>query len=1057
MNTADWLDSQIGNPETPPIEKPEVQNSVIAEDTGTSSASWLDAQLGTGGADVHNITKDVANEPAPTKKESENEYINRVFNEGVSEQDKQQISAPGNPDIEAMLRRGQMPLGKAVTAQQIEKQGPQSDMPDFPPEVAKGFEDRPDWPTMPSSKYDEVWDWFRDVKASAAAGGSVTRDSIRALFNANQAVPTFDDKGNVVEVRLETDEEKTQRTIKETEARRNKLGAPDKGTGADIVGDLLNDLADPVGMMTFGAATSVKTAKAVTRLGKLFLAGSSFGATAETLDQKVNDGEIHDVKAIATRGLVDGIAVPVFDVLIRHAGKVIEKVGINNANKLLDKVERAYFREKALGINSKAAYNRAIAKMDIDPDKILVTQVKAGRQMDLRLKSADSKLADAPLREKYTAAVRDSFVGMSTRRSLENVGDFLTPLTTRIGKIWNPGKFELRRMVQNTHLRLIKTDKELDTFMRMSNKVMKNKKDNPQMRKIWRSLMEGDRLGARRLMRDIADRPIGLKQKLTGKTESMVQAFDRVIPVIDQMGKELVASGAIKPEALLKGFFPRVVKDHTAFKKILTGKQYGKFEEALDKAGKLKNRDLDNLEVSNILNKVLKEAGLDIKPATNPTKARKISTIEEKILDQYMEPDAALGSYFSHTIHKLERQKMFQKLLGGKVKYNDAPVKNIHSLLQKAVNDGEIAPGDQGKLATYLDALLNAGQNQMSKGMQDLKNIFYMGTLGNHVATVTQFGDLGIAGIVNGIGNVLETITSKMKIHPTDIGIALDRVAQEMETTTSTAKMLSKVLQLTSFRLVDRLGKTVLINSSLRKFNKQAMTRKGAAKIRSKYQDAFTPKEMDDVLHKLRAGEVDENIKFMLFNELSDAQPISMLEMPLRYATSKNGRMFYMLKTFTIKQFDIMRRQALDKIANGQTSKGVYELARFNAIMVAAGMGTEDIKDMMRGRTSPDVEDRLTAMAWRNFSASEGIRNKVAKGDVIGAGLDLVLPPIGMAKSFGEDIVNLSKGQIETMEDIKALPHYPVAGKFLHDWYGGGIEKHAKRMKADKRRKAKDE
>ena len=39
--------------------------------------------------------------------------------------------------------------------------------------------------------------------------------------------------------------------------------------------------------------------------------------------------------------------------------------------------------------------------------------------------------------------------------------------------------------------------------------------------------------------------------------------------------------------------------------------------------------------------------------------------------------------------------------------------------------------------------------------------------------------------------------------------------------------------------------------------------------------------------------------------------PINSTEMPLKYLKHPNGRVFYMLKTFTIKQFDVMRRDGI--------------------------------------------------------------------------------------------------------------------------------------------------
>ena len=56
-------------------------------------------------------------------------------------------------------------------------------------------------------------------------------------------------------------------------------------------------------------------------------------------------------------------------------------------------------------------------------------------------------------------------------------------------------------------------------------------------------------------------------------------------------------------------------------------------------------------------------------------------------------------------------------------------------------------------------------------------------------------------------------------------------------------------------------------------------------------------------------GKITDNTKLVLFNKLLDFQPVAKSEMPQVYLENPNGRIFYMLKSFTLKQFDIFSKR----------------------------------------------------------------------------------------------------------------------------------------------------
>ena len=55
----------------------------------------------------------------------------------------------------------------------------------------------------------------------------------------------------------------------------------------------------------------------------------------------------------------------------------------------------------------------------------------------------------------------------------------------------------------------------------------------------------------------------------------------------------------------------------------------------------------------------------------------------------------------------------------------------------------------------------------------------------------------------------------------------------------------------------------------------------------------------------------------LLYSRLLDFQPVALSEMPEYYLKAGNGRVFYMLKTYTLKQMDVFRKEVWHTMKNG--------------------------------------------------------------------------------------------------------------------------------------------
>ena len=66
--------------------------------------------------------------------------------------------------------------------------------------------------------------------------------------------------------------------------------------------------------------------------------------------------------------------------------------------------------------------------------------------------------------------------------------------------------------------------------------------------------------------------------------------------------------------------------------------------------------------------------------------------------------------------------------------------------------------------------------------------------------------------------------------------------------------------------------------------------------------------------------------------------------MPSVYLEAGNGRIFYMLKTFTLKVFDVFRNEVFHKIRTGNKAEKIQGLKN----LIRLSVGLEDVGDLVK-------------------------------------------------------------------------------------------------------------
>jgi hypothetical protein len=182
-------------------------------------------------------------------------------------------------------------------------------------------------------------------------------------------------------------------------------------------------------------------------------------------------------------------------------------------------------------------------------------------------------------------------------------------------------------------------------------------------------------------------------------------------------------------------------------------------------------------------------------------------------------------------------------------------------------------------------------------------------------------------------------------------------------------------------------------------------------------EDVFADKA-PDVIEEIRAGEITDNIKLLLFNELSDIQPVSVIELPLAYARGGNGRIFYSMKSYTLKQLDWNRREIFRKMKDPKTAvEGFTNLIKWTFWLSVFGVGVDGLKDFILGKDDFDPGDSFMDNMFQQVFWSKYKSYQMRYKGFGGAMMETILPPTKTADTLtnsreGDWVRNIPYGEL---------------------------------------------
>lgn len=451
-------------------------------------------------------------------------------------------------------------------------------------------------------------------------------------------------------------------------------------------------------------------------------------------------------------------------------------------------------------------------------------------------------------------------------------------------------------------------------------------------------------------------------------------------------------------------------------------------------------------EKAEAVNKLLRGYRLD--PVSKPKNAneRKILYKSPELMRFYEHSDVALVKYLQGMSQAIAINKAFGK--GGGFD-TDA---TIGAIVLELIESGTITNKEEAEIRRLLKSRLSYGATPEFMAM--VKNVGYLQTMNNITSAITQLGDLYAPFYKYSFGTAIKSIFGKSEITKTDLG--LDKIWEEFADNSKTGIAVEKLFKAIGLEAMDSFGKNVAINASWLNLKEQAAN--GDMELLARLSYTFG-KDAQKVLADIKAGNITDDVKILIWADLADTQPIGRSGVPTGYLDNPHGRIFYQLKTFTLNQISLFYADSLVNIQKGikyrnkeQFLKGVQNGFKLLLLLTAGNAAADVLKNLIMGRDI-DISDTVVSNLLWNVGVSKYTFYK-GKRDGYATALFhnyLGLPQTSILDDVWRDSQRIKSGK-RALKDTQLVTYFPF-GRAYYWWFGGG--RTAEKEKAKKAKKKK--
>ena len=757
-------------------------------------------------------------------------------------------------------------------------------------------------------------------------------------------------------------------------------------------------------------------------------------------------------------------------------------------------VNRAEYRNTAFGkvIQRVMDFFQQMLSFGKQTVSGLAREVESGKLYDRQAEALREGMPMFEVREETVQKISDDVYQQmfSERNSLvRTIGQTLRMRGHEIKQLIDKGLGSISTRLKNVDPMLrseirnldFRTAQKIVTALRIAHPLLdKTKQMSPQDKFVWDA--------ARRNSDEVKIKEIAEKYNMTADQEKLRAVLDQIRQDAIDVGYDV---------GFIEEYWPRIIKDQEGFLQATKGiSQRPVITDAIKVYADKLGMTVEKFEIeypeqaADIASNTILGRNLGIGGPGN-IQARQYETVPPELNKFYMDSDAALMQYIYSMTKKIEARRFFGKvperiatlktekkrkqvMLTEYEKSNNATriedvsgdllrieqeldkyklqrdyTENIGTYINDLRMSGRIQADDEKVVRDILDARFH--EHGATGIVNAYKNMSYIDVMGSPISALTQIGDLAWAmyvgkvwtprGLADTIKNVGKAITKKSEITKEDLGI--ERIAQEFADGTTLGNAVSWVFKKVQLERIDSIGKETLINNAFSNYKAMASTEAGRQALLKQIKPIFGT-QSESVINDLLADNPTDNVKMLLYHRLLDFQPVALSEMSEQYLKSGNGRVFYMLKTYTLKQFDVFRNEAWHKIKTGerdQVIEGIGNMIKLVSLLTLANAGADELKDWMLGKETK-FEDHVIENFLTMGGASKFVRMQTTR-EGLGSGLiGQILPPFRFVNSVSKDLNQLYgsyiTGDTIDFDHARIVESIPIGGKIYYWHYGRG-------------------
>lgn len=536
-------------------------------------------------------------------------------------------------------------------------------------------------------------------------------------------------------------------------------------------------------------------------------------------------------------------------------------------------------------------------------------------------------------------------------------------------------------------------------------------------------------------------------------THGFRSEFDAVQEMLSRLREEMIDMGLDIQQ--VDNYFPRNIIDLDGLEETLPGKIKGKDE---------------HIELAKNISALSNSA---VQP-------RLIDQVKPGQLKFYADPEIALLNYTRQANRTIfSRDFLIDKPSDQQLAPETLIGKKVEDILGKDFNKMDLIDR-RTAILIYESVFRNEGIT--STPLRVFRNVGLSDALGSVTSAIIQLDDIAFAAAVFGIRNTVEaTGTTVANIGRrrkgedtkgvTKADVYINEIAHELLVKhparrpgavnfmeRQSAKIFDSVVKWTGMKALDGLGKEVIIQAAYNKLQKESKKNDLSARSKRNLDVLFTESQQKQVVSDLKKDQLSDDVRLLLFHEVTKIQPISLTAVPSKFHTSGNGRIFYTLKTFFIARLNAMRTEVTDKdVPAAEATRMAFRLA---AILGIAGFGLSELKDwLLRRKTSiPEqaINSLFSILGFQKFFLYQARREGAPK-----AAASFFLPPKAVFERSWDDYQDLKSGKLKirkpkdilNLKAVQSIPTLPatavvtstlaqdpfsLGGKFAYWREGGG-------------------